>query len=391
MKKLLLLTFIAFMAITTSCKTSGEPDVPPVDTEMNFVHSVLVGNNAFISLFKDLDVKETNTTNAIIHSSSSYVVAHKKNIFVIEPMDGKLYKYRQENGELVTAGTTLLLSAGSYPISLIFASDSKAYIPCAMSGELVIINPETMEKTGIIDLSSYAIGGDTDISPEPTTGIIRDDILYVCLAQDKAMYQPHAGSHIVLINVKTDAVIKTISDDRATMSSGYYPFLAPVIDEKGDIYIYNVGGFGSALEGFLRINKGEQDFDPDYYFSIRSINIPNVAGNASDYIYTKVYAESGIVYGYLNIPANYTDMENPMNNKTMQPFKIDLYNKSITKLDFQASLMAATGLCVSGDNVVFGMESQGAGYSVYNYKTDSYENVKIKTQGTPFEIKSLSN
>jgi len=355
---------------------------------------VIVGDNSYISLFKDLEVKQTDTKNSLMASKESFIVTYKGKVYVLESMNGRLYKYRVNNGVLVQEGETVMLPSGSLPSFITFESEEKAYISCIGMGKLWIINPSTMQKTGEIDLSSYAIGAESgDKNPEPGATIIRDGILYVGLAQDKSQFNPNVGAYVILIDTKTDKPIKMISDNRATMASAYIYSGDPFIDEKGDIYVYCVGALGyftNLTEGFLRIKKGETEFDPSYFFPIKPINIPDVKGNKSDYIYIKVYAENGKVYGYLNIPGYTSNPPDYVNDKSMQTFEIDVYNKTVRKLDFDGTVGWACALGKAGDNIIFGMAStQGTGYYLYNYKKDSYEPLKIKTEGAPLLIQYL--
>lgn len=256
------------------------------------------------------------------------------------------------------------------------------------------INPTTMQKTGEIDLSEYAIGKESgDKNPEPGASVIRDGILYVGLAQDKSQFNPNTGAYVLLIDTKTDKPIKMISDNRATMATAYEYSGDPFIDEKGDLYIYCVGGFGyfaNCTEGFLRIKKGETDFDQSYYFPIETISIPDIKGNKANYIYSKTYTGNGKLYGYFNVPGYISNPPDYVNDKSMQTFEIDVYNKTVKKMNFDGTTGWSCSQCKAGDYMVFGMAStQGTGYYLYNYKEDKYEPLKIKTEGNPFKIQYL--
>ena len=306
----LLATFLSFI----SC-SKDDPFPTDEEDDMSFVHSVTVGDNAYVSLFKDLNVEQTSTQNSLVFAKESFLFTYGGNIYVLESMNARLYKYRVENGLLIQEKETMILPSGSLPAFLTFDSEEKAYISCVGLGKLYIINPTTMQKTGEIDLSEYAIGKESgDKNPEPGASVIRDGILY-----------EYSGD--------------------------------PFIDEKGDLYIYCVGGFGyfaNCTEGFLRIKKGETDFDQSYYFPIETISIPDIKGNKANYIYSKTYTGNGKLYGYFNVTG------------------------------------WSCSQCKAGDYMVFGMAStQGTGYYLYNYKEDKYEPLKIKTEGNPFKIQYL--
>ena len=213
----LLATFLSFI----SC---SEDDPFPTDGEddMSFVHSVTVGDNAYVSLFKDLNVEQTSTQNSLVFAKESFLFTYEGNIYVLESMNARLYKYRVENGLLIQEKETMILPSGSLPAFLTFDSEEKAYISCVGLGKLYIINPTTMQKTGEIDLSEYAIGKESgDKNPEPGASVIRDGILYVGLAKNKSQFNPNTGAQVLLIDTKTDKPIKMISDNRATMATAY--------------------------------------------------------------------------------------------------------------------------------------------------------------------------
>lgn len=385
----LLATFLSFI----SC-SKDDPFPTDEEDDMSFVHSVTVGDNAYVSLFKDLNVEQTSTQNSLVFAKESFLFTYGGNIYVLESMNARLYKYRVENGLLIQEKETMILPSGSLPAFLTFDSEEKAYISCVGLGKLYIINPTTMQKTGEIDLSEYAIGKESgDKNPEPGASVIRDGILYVGLAQDKSQFNPNTGAYVLLIDTKTDKPIKMISDNRATMATAYEYSGDPFIDEKGDLYIYCVGGFGyfaNCTEGFLRIKKGETDFDQSYYFPIETISIPDIKGNKANYIHSKTYTGNGKLYGYFNVPGYVSNPPDYVNDKSMQTFEIDVYNKTVKKMNFDGTTGWSCSQCKVGDYMVFGMAStQGTGYYLYNYKEDKYEPLKIKTEGNPFKIQYL--
>lgn len=270
--------FATILLLSSFCISCEKDDPTPSSSEEDagFVHSVNVGDNTYISLFKDLNVGEVDTDKAQILAKGAFTYVHKDKVYVTDTE--YFYKYAVNRGNLVQEGQTLIFPAGAKAVFISFVSDTKAYVSCLGLGKLWIIDPSTMKKTGEIDLSEFAIGKESgDNNPEPASSIIRDGILYVSLTQLRSQFNPNAGSHIVLIDTKTDKPIKMISDDRATMVSSMTPAGDPFIDEKGDIYFYSVAMFGyvpNLKEGFLRIKKNEQEFDKSYYFPVSDKDIP---------------------------------------------------------------------------------------------------------------------
>ena len=385
------LVLLSLVGLTSCGKDS--PDFPPsTKSEVGFVHSVNIGENTYISLFKDLSVGSLNTDNALVLPKGAFTFVYKNKIYVTDTEH--LYKYIPKDGILVQEGNTMLFPSGAKATYITFLSEKKAYVSCLGLGKVWIIDPSSMTKTGEIDLSGYSLGklaGDNN--PEPCASIIRDGILYVTLCQLKSAYSCEKGAHIALIDTKTDKPIKMISDPRATMASSMTPAGDPFVDEKGDIYFYCVAMFGyqpGVKEGFLRIKKGEQGFDNSYCFILADVNLEGVKGNRTSYAYNKVYGGNGKVYGYLNIPGAASNPPDYVHDKSFQAFEINLYNKTCKKMNFSGTVGWATSICKSGNNIIFGMSTdQGMGYSVYHMDDGSYEKLKVKVSGAPYMLHEL--
>lgn len=385
------LVLLSLVGLTSCGKDS--PDFPPsTKSEVGFVHSVNIGENTYISLFKDLSVSLLNTDNALVLPKGAFTFVYKNKIYVTDTEH--LYKYIPKDGILVQEGNTMLFPSGAKATYITFLSEKKAYVSCLGLGKVWIIDPSSMTKTGEIDLSGYSLGklaGDNN--PEPCASIIRDGILYVTLCQLKSAYSCEKGAHIALIDTKTDKPIKMISDPRTTMASSMTPAGDPFVDEKGDIYFYCVAMFGyqpGVKEGFLRIKKGEQDFDNSYCFTLADVNLEGVKGNRTSYVYNKVYGGNGKVYGYLNIPGAASNPPDYVHDKSFQAFEINLYNKTCKKMNFSGTVGWATSICKSGNNIIFGMSTdQGMGYSVYHMDDGSYEKLKVKVSGAPYMLHEL--
>ena len=385
------LVLLSLVGLTSCGKDS--PDFPPsTKSEVGFVHSVNIGENTYISLFKDLSVSSLNTDNALVLPKGAFTFVYKNKIYVTDTEH--LYKYIPKDGILVQEGNTMLFPSGAKATYITFLSEKKAYVSCLGLGKVWIIDPSSMTKTGEIDLSGYSLGKLAgDKNPEPCASIIRDGILYVTLCQLKSAYSCEKGAHIALIDTKTDKPIKMISDLRATMASSMTPAGDPFVDEKGDIYFYCVAMFGyqpGVKEGFLRIKKGEQDFDNSYCFTLADVNLEGVKGNRTSYAYNKVYGGNGKVYGYLNIPGAASNPPDYVHDKSFQAFEINLYNKTCKKMNFSGTVGWATSICKSGNNIIFGMSTdQGMGYSVYHMDDGSYEKLKVKVSGAPYMLHEL--
>lgn len=179
MKKKKYFLYATMMLLSSFCISCGDdeddPSPAPVADGYEFVHSVNVGENTYISLFKDMNVGEVGTDNSQIHAEGAFTYVYNSKVFVTDTEH--LYKYAVSNGKLVQEGTTLLFPTGAQAAFLTFMSDTKAYVSCLGLGKIWIINPSTMTKTGEIDLADYAIGKEEgDNNPELGASVIRDGV-----------------------------------------------------------------------------------------------------------------------------------------------------------------------------------------------------------------------
>ncbi|MFC2713453.1 MAG: YncE family protein, partial [Segatella salivae] len=191
MKHYFLVAAVALLVSTglSSCgKDSPDvPPMPPTKTESGFVHSVNIGENTYVSLFKDLTVGSLNTDNALVLAKGAFTFVHKGKVYVTDTEH--LYKYTPKDGKLVQEGQTMVFPSGAKATYITFVSEKKAYVSCLGLGKVWIIDPVSMTKTGEIDLSDYSLGKSAgDNNPEPCASIIRDGILYVTLCQLKSAY-----------------------------------------------------------------------------------------------------------------------------------------------------------------------------------------------------------
>ena len=79
----------AIMLLTTvgllSCDKDS-PDTPPTPakTEMGFVHSVNIGDNTYVSVFKDMNVGSLNTDNALVMPKGSFSFVYKGKVYITD-------------------------------------------------------------------------------------------------------------------------------------------------------------------------------------------------------------------------------------------------------------------------------------------------------------------
>ena len=368
-------------------QTNLEPDV--------LITTRIDNETGFINLLNASTSQQSSNTNGIEINPSSNVFSYKNNLFMTESMMGdKIVKYTKSNGTFKESGV-INAGEGSFPSSMIFVNDTKAYVALSSAGKLLIINPTDMTETGSIDLSTYAMDvngtlGGNDLNPEPSSGLIRDGKLYMALFQvdNFQTFMCRGKASLVVIDIETDNVLNHTTDDRTCSSGRPVGNLGIFIDEKKDIYVNNLAGFGyypGNNSGILRIKNGEDNFDPSYYFSITDLDNLSVGdGNPSVFIAGN-YDKEGQLYVTLEFPSLASNPPDYINDKNYQPFVLDLYTKSVTKLDLPASNGWTTGIISYGDEILFGLSTQkGDGLFRFNPATNvGDETPYISTDGLP--------
>lgn len=302
---------------------------------------------------------------------SSYPTVIDQEIYVFPSyhltMDkNELIKYKHINGSLHKEGA-MPLPANNSANSIVKLSSTKAYLSLAGLGKIYIFNPETMKKTGEIDLTSLGI---QDNNPDIGIMIERDGYVFAGLSQMVGGWtspEDYKQADVAVIDTKTDKLVKMISDKVGGFSQATRPIdpKSLFMDEKGDIYISCLGNFGMVAghkAGILRIKKGETDFDPSYHWTITGASIDGeeqVAGFAASIC----YVANGKAYGYIDIPGYYKPNETGHSAISNRAVIFDLYNQKMTKIE--------------------GLElSNGYGVLVSKYKDGlAICNASIKTKG----------
>lgn len=326
------------------------------------------------------------------HDAQSVPFSYGRWVFIAEVVDGSdnITRYTLDENNVMGNPVQLDFPGGSQPANMFFVSKTKAFVSLSGAGKLAVINPEAMKQTGSIDISKYAAGGDGN--PDPTSGMLRDGLLFVNLSQKSSLYSAwDTAACVLVVDATADTVVKMITDGRASALGGLDDGTrAVVMDERGDIYVYSnaVWGYQAGLDdGFLRIKKGETKFDPDYYFSVAKAKVEGVAGNAATYGLAFAYAGGGVAYSMLQIPALTSNPPDYVNDHNYQPVKIDLYNKTIAALPVPPSTgWASMGVVLEEDgNLLLGM-STAAGNGIYRYHpaTSVFDSALVlKTTGAP--------
>lgn len=118
------------------------------------------------------------------------------------------------------------------------------------------------------------------------------------------------------------------------------------MDEKKDIYISCMGGFGMVKghnAGVLRIKAGETEFDPTYQWTITGAAISGEEKTAG-FISAIRYVGNGKAYAYINMPGYYKPGEQGHTAIADLAVEIDLYNKTMKRCK-DLTCPTVSGLC----------------------------------------------
>jgi hypothetical protein len=399
MRKVSTLVVIAFFSLTlfTGCGggasdvgsggSTGDPDLAVV--------TIIDDITGFVNMIDG--ATDTNVTNAngVEVDASSGLFAYNGYLYTTGSRgNDKIAKYavNTDNSLTKVAEINVYESGGSIPTCIIFVDDTKAYLMLAGVGELLVFNPFDLSITKRIDLSAYAMdadgefGGD-DHNPEPSGGVIRDGKLFLALAQFDAFttWQCRGKASLLIIDVATDEILKHISDDRTCNSGVTSPNNGLILDEKGDIYVVNTASFGyypGMNAGILRIKNGEDEFDPDYYFSITNLTDLDVPGGVASYAYNNAYLSNGEMYTTLLVPGLTSNPPDYINDKNYVPYMFDLWNQTVTKLAMPSTNGWGSHMIKYNDDIIFGMATVN-GTGLY-YAGDDMPFVTL--EGNPYML-----
>lgn len=289
-------------------------------------------------------------------------------------------------------GASLKLPTQSMSFSLIKVSDSKAYVPHYGIGEVTIVNPQTMQKTGSIDLKPYS---HSDNNPEASYGIVRGNYFYLPLHQVVKQYQPYDDYlqvDVAVIDTRTDKVVKVLSEKSSGLLMATRPTNEGMIftDEQGDIHIACTGYFGlnpaHKQNGFVCIPAvdtiSDTTFDTARTWDISQTTIAGTAYQPAS-IYNCQYIGNGKVVAYVAL-AELVDAQNSFTSKNALAVLMDLKAKTITPIaGVPYSVPFATGIFHYGNKVALAsLSTERVGFYLYDPATGK-ANFALSTVGVP--------
>ena len=343
-----------------------------------------MSGSSYLQLFNNLSGSIDNLQAEQVEFGSS-VQVEGKNVYLFDTMKG-VGGITQYTYDPVSQGLS-----NSMVGHLEKVSATKAYVPMYTQGVVWIINPQTMQKTGEINLAQYAHG---DSSPEPAMGIIRDGKYYLCLNQINPAtgWQPYADYQqcdVAIIDPQTDVVEKVVSETTTKLTFPTRPMAQCkgmlFTNEAGDIYMATAGYFGYSKDntkcGFLCIPKGSTEFDSSKSWDISTTTIAGTTYKPAS-VYNCQYIGNGKAVAYVGIVE--LGGSNPYTAKNAMAVLIDLSAKTISQIN-GIPLTDGHSIFITkhNGNILFGaFGTDKIGLFAYNPTTGAVEQV-LTTTGNP--------
>jgi hypothetical protein len=359
------------------CGDSGPTDPGGSTAPEPFVLVANVENSAFVGTW---DGTPSGTyTNAAAHEVAPYSFAYARGRTVIVTQNYQsdtIQRFEIGDDGKLSPSAALQAPPQSTPSGLLFASDDKAYVSLPGSGKVLAFNPTTMALIKQIDFLgptyARAAPGMDDQNPNPGALGVRDGKLYVALAQQTTMYTNFASMDVAIVDMATDTIEKVISDSRGLAQTGG-ELDRIYLDDNGDLYVYGAASYGfdpTQAHGFLRIKQGETEYDPTYIFNLTEATV-DVPGGKVDYLNHLTYGGNGIAYCTGNVPALASNPPDYSKDHTMQPFAVDMRNRTVTVLPLPvANGYSGAVAWHDGGNLVFALgAAEGVGLYLFNPAT----------------------
>ncbi len=348
MKKNTSLLIVAAGAMALLCASCGKetPDNPAelLGGEGNILVETTVKNadgatgQSYLQQIKDLN-GTINMTEGIQVGFSTSLSFLGNSVFVFPEFGTNskqsIIKYEHTPKGLKVAGE-LQIIPNSYPSNLSAVSAEKAYIPMYNLGNVLVVNPATMEQTGEIDLSSYA---HTDSSADPAQGIVVGGYYYLPLDQINSSWMPYDDYRqvdVVVIDTATDRVVKVLSEKASGLCFPTRPFLQGMIflNEQDELYVACTGYFGYNPEhlanGFVCIDTAKNEFKADKTWDISGTAIAGSDFKAAS-IYNCQYLGNGQLAAYVGVIEMMGD--NPYTARNSMAVMIDLNKRTLKKIE----------------------------------------------------------
>lgn len=379
---------------SSSSSKKEEKSSSSVKEEQKYVISFMMDASQFVGVTM-LSADQSKVVKNFVEAPNSGSVAYfDGSVYILatdNAMNSTLSRYEVKDGKMADKPVATAKFTGTNAIVMKIVDKNKMYVEHSFGDGITALDPKTLKTTANIDLSSYLEEG--AMTTVPCSAVIRDGKMYVALLQlvdPNAMIVGPRGS-VAVIDVKTDKVEKIINED-LTAAVGYLDDMnntGAFVDENGDIYFYSDASLGVAegqKEGFVRIKKGETEFDKDWVFHLNDAEYNGKKTNSNYLMSGGAYLGNGEFLGFFG---SFEDRTN-YNNYEWEFVVINLYKKTIKKLDLSPTIpwfAPSIHLDADGKSAVLGHADKKGG-AIYRYDIASGKVKKEMdvTTGTAYYI-----
>ncbi len=340
------------------------------------------------------DFTEASTSGTIVYFDGSlYVLA-----VVDDAMNSVLDRYElEEDGSVPEkpAASAKFEGTGAMMMKIV-ADEGKIYVNETFGTSLVAVDAKTLKTISTIDLSKYQEENAQIVGPG--SSVIRDGKLYQTLNQIVDAQNLIVGPQgcVAIIDIATDKVEKVVTETK-TAALGVVDDMNNTMnfmDENGDIYFYSTGALGWAEgyeEGWVRIKKGESEFDTSWVFHLHDAKYDGKKSNSNYLMTGGVYAGNGKFVGFFgnfSDPTNFYDYE-------WSFVVVDVYEKTVEKIPGLSPTLPffAPSISLDADGTVLFGHTDESTNAIYRYNVESAKLTKemdVKT-GTAYYVKPLAD
>lgn len=394
----MLLAMLAGVLVTACDKNKDEKEI---ETHRYAVAMVKEGQ-FYVATFSDLkEGVEVKASDAVLMPKGHlHMHFHGGALYLMSGSMGgiggeqKLCKYKlDEHGHLAKTPEVLVFKGSPNPVEVAYTDQNKAYISTnGAKAEVIVISLDPLKEIGRIDISRYAF---KDNDPDAGNGYVRDGKFFLPLNQVASMMEirPCPGQ-LLVIDVATDKIEKSITDDRVT-SLGMLGHTNVIEDEAGNLYFQTGPRAAMTLanpeapayawgEGILRIKKGDTDFDKGYHLPVNTLP----SAEKGSYFMTWVYGGNDKAYCFMQLPS-----KGGVDKNSYFPYEISLNAKTGKLIDLPASNgWSATGVLRKENKIFFAIATKTEGNGIYSYDLASGKsNAKpiVKTELPVYKIVRL--
>lgn len=364
--------------------------------EQKYVLSFLTETSQFygVTLLSEDQTKAVkNFAEAPISGSVGYFNKSVYTLAADDAANSTLSRFEYKDGKVASKASATAKFTGTQAIVMKFVNENKMYVNQALGDAITALDPKTLKTTATIDLSKYIDVENGALGTVPGSAVIRDGKLYVSLNQFVDFQYAIAGPRgcVAIIDISTDKVDKVIYTDKVAALGGMDDMnqTASFVDEKGDIYFYANASYSFVegyQEGWVRIKKGETEFDTSWVFRMHDAAYDGKKSNTNSLMVGGTYIGNGQFFGFFG---NFADPNN-FNNYEWNFVVVDVYKKTIKKIDLSPTIpwfAPSIHLDADGKSVLVG-HADSKGGAIYRYDIASgkvKKEMDVKT-GTAYYI-----